>query len=120
MIHELSIELAPSTLQHVGCPKSDSSTTRSRRVWFPQTADQHHQEGGIRNQAETCDHRLLSSRLTGRGAGAVALEPPQALTISVGSGPAPVSDSTIRGRAEVAGGLLSLGACLSPRGQALT
>src|SRR3546814_9771416 len=64
MIHELSIELAPSTLQHVGCPKSDSSTTRSRRVWFPQTADQHHQEGGIRNQAETCDHRLLSSRLT--------------------------------------------------------
>src|SRR3546814_15860874 len=84
MIHELSIELAPSTLQHVGCPKSDSSTTRSRRVWFPQTADQHHQEGGIRNQAETCDHRLLSSRLTGRGAGVVALEPPQALTISVG------------------------------------
>src|SRR3546814_8769491 len=103
MIHELSIELAPSTLQHVGCPKSDSSTTRSRRVWFPQTADQHHQEGGIRNQAETCDHRLLSSRLTGRGAGVVALEPPQALTISVGSGPATISASTIRVSAEVVG-----------------
>src|SRR3546814_2999420 len=67
------------------------------------TADQHHQEGGIRNQAETCDHRLLSSRLTGRGAGVVALEPPQALTISVGSGPATISASTIRVSAEVVG-----------------
>src|SRR3546814_13044593 len=106
MIHELSIELAPSTLQHVGCPKSDSSTTRSRRVWFPQTADQHHQEGGIRNQAETCDHRLLSSRLTGRGAGVVALDPPQALTISVGSGPDTISASTIRVSEDGKGGVL--------------